>query len=780
MRAGSLKAGPQYETGNARFADAEMEDPEGQEAERRTRLAELQRLEGFGLELARQRDTWIAARRSSGWDKRVQEDLDQYHARETGLGTPEAAANMMNSVEQGFPVTQNQSRALRSTVYIGLTRQKSNAAEARLSDILLPTDEKNWGILPTPIPELAEMLLNSEQATYADLVRAMGAGPEGLEAPDEPMTLNAVGPDGKVGPQKVMKKDIALAAETVARQRCKAMEKEIDDQLNECHYNSVQRKVIHDAAVMGTGVLKGPIVTNRTRNSWQQIDGNVYGLVTVSEDEPASFHVDPRFVWEDPDCGDDIQNGAGIYELEQMTKKQVRALAKQPGYILENLQQVLEEGPTRCPELVTNSIQLNRELYKKSTYDVWHYTGEFNPQHLRDAGVDLPEDFSELDAVSGCVVMINNTIVKAYLNPIETGELPYDFYPWEKITDSPRGFSVPYLMRAPQKVINAAWRMMLDNAAVCAGPQIVVKKDKVTPEDGNWNIYSRKVWIFTGGPNERADDAFTMKEISMHQAELQAIISLGMQLADAETSTPLIAQGEQGDAPDTVGGMQMLMNSANVVLRRLVKQYDDYVTKRHIRRYYDYNMAYSEEEGIKGDMQIDARGSSALLVRDIQNQAFTNLLAAAANPVFAPFIDPKKLFEKALAAQHVQPQDIMKSDSQMKEEAEAAAKNPQPQDPRIQAAMINAKARLDEANARAAGEQSELKLRDKIAEQNFAAQIEKLALERELALLKYATDQKLTIEEAKVQLAIAAMGYRQKSEQLQTEAQLRINTGAGV
>lgn len=767
MRAGSLKAGPQYETGNDRFADAEMEDPEGVEAEQREKLARLNRLEGFGLELAKQRDQWIAARRSSGWDKRVQEDLDQYHARETGLGTPEAAANMMNSVEQGFPVTQNQSRALRSTVYIGLTRQKSNAAEARLSDILLPTDEKNWGILPTPLPELAEMLLSGEQAIDPET--------------GEPMTLNAVGPDGQVGPQKVMKKDIALAAETVARQRCKAMEKEIDDQLNECDYNGVQRKAIHDAAVMGTGVIKGPIVTNRVRNSWEQIEGNVYGLVTVSEDSPASFHVDPRFIWEDPDCGDDIQNGVGIYELEQMTKKQVRKLADQPGYIREQIARVLEEGPTRCPELVTNTLMVGRELYKKSTYDVWHYTGEFDPQHLRDAGVELPEDDEEeLRVVSGCVVMINNTIVKAYINPIETGELPYDFYPWEKVTDSPRGYSVPYLMRAPQKVINAAWRMMLDNAAVCAGPQIIVKKNKIVPEDRNWNIYSRKVWIFTGEANERVDDAFTLKEISMHQAELQAIITLGIQLADAETSTPMIAQGEQGSAPETVGGMQMLLNSANVVLRRLVKQYDDYVTKRHIRRYYDYNMAYSEEEGIKGDMQIDARGSSALLVRDIQNQAFTNLLAAAANPVFAPFIDPKKLFEKALAAQHVQPQDIMKSESQMKEEAEAAAKNPQPQDPRIQAAMINAKARLDEANARAAGEQSELELRDKIAEQNFAAQIEKLALERELALLKYATDQKLTIEEAKVQLAIAAMGYRQKSEQLQTEAQLRINTGAGV
>ncbi len=321
---------------------------------------------------------------------------------------------------------------------------------------------------------------------------------------------------------------------------------------------------------------------------------------------------------------------------------------------------------------------------------------------------------------------------------------------------------------------------MLDNAAVCAGPQIIVKKGKLIPEDNNYQLYARKVWIFSGADNESTTDAFTAVEFNMHQAELQNIINMGVQLADAETSTPMITQGEQGSAPETVGGMQMLLNSANVVLRRLVKQFDDYVTKPHVRRYYDYNMAYNEKPEIKGDFSIDARGSSALLVRDIQNQAFTNLLAAGANPVYGPFIDPKKLFEKALAAQHVQPQDIMKTEAQMKTEAEAAAANPQPADPRIEAAMITAKSRVEEANARAQGDMSEIELRREISQQNHAAQIAKLELEREVALLKYATEQKLTLDKAKTQLAIAGMANRQRAEQLHTEATLRVQTGEGI
>lgn len=767
----ALQVGQTYES--AEDFPPEMTGEAPQEDER---IKATEKLQAFGQSLGRQRDEWIAARKATGWDKRVGEDLDQYHARDNAQ---RAAASMMESVEQGYPVTQNYARASRSTVYIGLTRQKSNAAEARLSDILLPTDENNWGIQPTPKPELAKMM-----SDHTDAVDPETGGP---------LQLQAINPEtGNLEPTQVKKSDIALAAEKVAREAAKAMSEVIEDQLTECDYNAEVRKQLHDAAVMGTGVLKGPVIMNRTRRSWQAVTGPdgqpardpttgaaVYELVIVEEKKPASFRVDPRFVWEDPDCGDDVQNGKGIYELERMTAKRVRELVKQPGYLKDQLAQVLEEGPQRSPAL-SEVVQVDgpqQNNFEKNTYDVWHYTGDLDPEDLKAAGLNVEGEGEEPDplaSVSGCVVMINNTVVKVYLNPIESGELPYDFYAWEKITDSPRGYGVPYLMRSPQRVVNAAWRMMMDNAAICAGPQIIVKKGKLEPEDKNWTLYARKVWLFNGGPDESVSDAFTQVEFEMHQSELQNIINLGAQLADAETATPMITQGEQGSAPETVGGMQMLLNSANVVLRRLVKQFDDYVTKRHIRRYYDYNMAYNPDDKIKGDMEVDARGSSALLVRDIQNQAFTNLLAAGSNPIYGKYIDPKKLFEKALAAQHVQPQDVMKSDDQIKAEEEAQAKNP-PMDPRIQAAMITAQGRAAESKARAEGDLSEIGLRREIANQNATYQMERLTMERELALLKYATDQQITLDQAKKDLAIAAMNNRTKTEMAFNETQLKLS-----
>jgi hypothetical protein len=79
-------------------------------------------------------------------------------------------------------------------------------------------------------------------------------------------------------------------------------------------------------------------------------------------------------------------------------------------------------------------------------------------------------------------------------------------------------------------------------------------------------------------------------------------------MAEDVTGLPQIMQGQQGQAPETVGGMQILQNNAGTVLRRIAKTYDDRITEPHVRRYYEWLMTYGDDAE-KGDFQIDARGS---------------------------------------------------------------------------------------------------------------------------------------------------------------------------
>ena len=723
------------------------------------RQQQEERMQQFGHSLSKMRDEWVRARYALGVDKRWTEDLDQYNGKDS---VNKAASQMMTSVEQGYPVTTQGAKPQRSTVYIGLTRQKTNAAEARLADILLPTDDRNWGIQPTPIPELSDMATSEEPAV------------------DPRSGQQMVTPEGK----PIREKDIARRIRELAAKRAESMQREIDDQLSECDYNGEVRKMIHDAAVMGTGILKGPIVTNRVRKAWHpMVDARgqqVQVIEMVEEVNPASFRVDPRNFWPDPACGESIHNGKGVFERDTMTSKQVRDLAKQPGYMKDKLRAVLEEGPKRSATMTEITDEDQRDQYK-DIYEVWTYWGEVSHDDLECAGVQVGEK-DALRTISGCVVFINSTVVKAFLNPLDTGDLPYDTYPWEKVAGSVWGYGIPYMMRSQQKVLNAAWRQMMDNSGVSSGPQIVVKPTVIQPADKQWQLTGRKIWYATDDIDD-VGKAFATFEFNNHQQDFAQIIAMASELADQETGLPQLTQGEKTNAPDTVGGMQMLMNAANVVLRRLVKQFDDYVTKPHIRRYYDYNMMYNDKEEIKGDYNIDARGSSALLIRDIQNQAFMNLLAAGSNPVYGIYLDNEKLFKKALQAQHVDPAEVFKSDEeidQIKEQQAQAAQQQQPQDPRIVAAQMRAQAEGQKVQLMGQVAQAEAQGRLAVVQMQQEARLQELAMQREIEMLKLAQSEKLSLEQIKAKLADTAIKERGKKELFAAEQRIKMMTGSGI
>ena len=575
-------------------------------------------------------------------------------------------------------------------------------------------------------------------------------------------------------------KAVARAIMADARQKAKAMQTTIDDQLIESDYNAELRAVIHDAAKWGTGILKGPVVMNRSRKAWKKLETGEQAMVFIEEKAPVSFRVDPRNVYPDPGCGSNIQNGKGIYERDELTAKRVRELAKQKGYMEDQLRKVLEEGPKRSRALQEIRDEELTDI-AEDLFEKWEYTGEVDYDDLAAAGVELGEK-DQLRTVSATVVMINDTVVRAFINPLEDGSLPFDAFIWEKAGNTVWGYGVPYLMRAQQRVLNAAWRQMMDNAGVTSGPQIVVKPGVIQPADKQWQLSARKIWYATDDVDD-VRKAFTSFEFNSHQGELASIIEMAMQLADAETGVPTLMQGEQGTAPDTVGGMQMLMTSANVVLKRLVKQFDDLVTKPHIHRYYDWNMLYNDDETIKGDFSVDARGSSTLVVRDIQNQAFLQLLAAGANPLYGKYLDPKKLFERALQAQHVDPAEVFKSDEEIEEILEAerqAAQQGQTEDPRIAAAKIRAQTDVQRVQAQNEGDMMELQTRLQIAQEGIRARREERQQMIELEMLKLANAQNLSLEQIKARLGETAIKERSKQNLFAAERRLKMQTGSGI
>jgi hypothetical protein len=324
----------------------------------------------------------------------------------------------------------------------------------------------------------------------------------------------------------------------------------------------------------------------------------------------------------------------------------------------------------------------------------------------------------------------------------------------------PWGMGVSRQMRTPQRIVVAATRNLMDNAGLASGPQIVLRNG-TEPANNVWEVKPLKMWRQTEDAPPGTGIPLESVVIPMLQVELMNIIQFGMKMAEDVTGLPMLLQGQQGQAPDTVGGLTILNNNANSVLRRIARLFDSSITEPHIRRYYTWLMEYSDDDEAKGDFQIIARGSTALVERDIQGQ---ELLQLSTNPAFG--LSPERTAEEYLKSRRFDPAAFKLTD----EEKQAAAQQQPPEDPRVTAAKIMADTTMKRDQQKQQHESQEAD-KDRQFEQ-FMTQLT-ADLDAQLNERQQAGQQTIAFADVKAMLAATTM-------RLQTQKELSYQNTAGA
>jgi hypothetical protein len=633
------------------------------------------------------------------------EDLEQYHSRYD---------------RETDKILINEER---SRLFINLTRPKTNAMGARFKDLLFPTDEKNWGIQPTPVPRLteqAEAMANqarelAEQAIQAEQQAAqVAADPaKAQQAPQMQGQAQQIAQKAQGAKEAWAKLNSVLEE---ARRRSSLMAETIDDQLTECGYQAIKRDQIDWAMKIGTGVTKGPVTGDRMRRGWKQkpvagpdgkpqIDevtgqpkvGGPHYLDMAEGDQPGFRLVDPWGFFPDMDVAK-IEDGNGVYERHLMNPKKMRELQKLSNFDIDVLRRLLSSKPiSNAPAYISQLRNIRGEAQDITgpIYHVWEYNGPLEPEQMRmlalatnnQVAYEMVADVDPLTQVNACVWFCDGEVLKFALYPYDSGECMYSVFNLVKDESCVFGYGMPSILRDLQSAFNAAWRTMMDNAGLSAGPQVVIDKSTIEPADGDWRLRQRKIWYAMKGITKE-NPPFQVYNIQNNQAELMNIIILAERLIDVVSTMPQISQGEPGAMPkDTPMGTTMLMmNSANVVFRDGIKNFDDDVTVPDIRRLYDWNMQFNPKDELKGDYDVKAMGSSVLLVREIQAQSLMTIaLQFGGHPIFGPMLKNRDLLRKIFQAHMIPADELMLTDEQIDavlasaaaaaaKEAEAAAK----------------------------------------------------------------------------------------------------------
>ena len=659
-----------------------------------------------------------------------------------------------------------------SKLYVNITRNKVNAAEARLIDILFPTDDRNWGIQPTPVPYLTKLAKDQDPVNNED--GSPFVTQEGVQ---------------------VQNRDVAQSVMEEARERSEAMQDEIDDQLNETNYNSVNRDMVHDAVLYGTGIIKGPVILGKTRQKWSEVaddQGRVAQVMQVIDDlKPGAERVDPWDFFPDMQARK-IDDAEFVFQRHYMSKKALRELADKPGFLRSQIAEVLKrdtDGTQTATHLQEMQSMAGISSLDNNRFEVWEYHGPVDKDDLIAAGVEVGEDdvFSDYN---GVVWFSEGHVLKAVVNPADTGEMPYSVFNWEKDDTTLFGVGIPHLMRSSQKVLNATWRMLMDNAGLSVGPQTVINSHVVRPADGNWRLTPHKIWELTD-KNGNVNNVFGSFEINSHMTELISLFQYARQIADEETALPQISQGEQGTATDTASGMSMLMNSANTMLRRVVKNYDDDITRPFIKRMYDWNMQFNPKEEVKGDFSVDARGTSSLLVKEQQAANLMALMNIAASPLLEPLTNTAALYRKVVSSMQIEADEIVKTT----EEIELATQKVEQQMQAQQEAMMQAQQQqgqqaptgdpLAQQKLELEAQKMQMDMQLKGAQiqaqaQKLQVEQQKMASDRELELAKMAAEKGIKVSEMRTKLGIEKMKVQSKDTLFEKEQALKMRMGSGI
>lgn len=579
--------------------------------------------------------------------------------------------------------------ARRSSVYYRLTTYKVNTMTARLMELLFPQRARNWALEATPEPELPQEIFEREMdeqiAAQADALlreRLDALGQSGT-MPDD-LAVRRLAEEARQ--QAVAALDTPVNRQRVAQERAARMAEVIDDQLKDNSGNGQRRPswerncraVVASACLYGMGVLKGPLVERVTRRRYAAVDTGSGDPAwrEVEDGEALRPYHEAVSIWDifpDPDARDP-EELRYIWQMHLYTDKDLQDLTTFPGFDGASIRRYMRLHPDGDAKLETWESCL-RELDPERggggqlahRYRVLERWGYLSGEDLAAAGAEIPDGGRSRVYPSNVWTLMDGTVIKAALNPLEGVDIPYFFYAYQSddTTFWPEG--IASLLRGPQAGVNAAVRAMQDNAAASSGPVLGLNVHALSEGEELDGMLASRVFLFDR-PGSSIGDLFSAVSVPSCIEHNLALHNFWRDASD-EISTPRFNQGDGNvaGAGKTASGLSMLMGASNILLKDHVKDFDDRIISPFIRAMYRWNMHWHPREDIKGDYEVVASGSQSLIAKEVRAQQVPAVLSYLGMPQFVPYIKADALLEVALEQTDLPVDRLLRT----KEEAQA-------------------------------------------------------------------------------------------------------------
>jgi hypothetical protein len=555
----------------------------------------------------------------------------------------------------------------KSKVFIKITKTKVLAAYGQIIDILFANKKFPLVVEATPMPEgieqFAHMRTPLDEATQApsDPYGFPGDGRElapGAMQANEPHRLGSYGKDFG---------DMILAGKSragepqfePAKEQARKMEKCIHDQLLDTNAVSEFRKAIFESSLFGTGIVKGPFNFYKRVHNWKMNEEGEREYDPYERTVPRIEHVS---VWDfhpDPSATS-VEDCEYVIERHRMNRQQLRSLVMRPHFDAEAIEECLAKGPNYEDKYYEDTIREDETEphISENRYEVLEYWGVLDAKFAKEVGLEGAEGMSEFDQMQVNIWVCGTKILRCVVNPFTPARIPYQAFPFEINPYQIWGVGVAENMEDAQMLMNGHVRMAIDNLALAGNLVFDVDEASLVPGQ-NMDIFPGKIFRRQSGVTGTAINGLKFPNTAGENIQMYQI---SRQLADEETGIPSITHGQTGvtGTGRTAAGLSMLMGSAGLSMKTVIKNIDDHLLKPIGEAFFQWNMQFGENiDDITGDLEIKPRGVAAVMQKEVRTQRLTSLLQTVANPMLAPFVKIPNLMRELAISQDIDPDSLV-------------------------------------------------------------------------------------------------------------------------
>ena len=533
-----------------------------------------------------------------------------------------------------------------SKAYPKMTRWKCIGTVARLMQMLFPQTEKNYGLKPSPLPNLESAQLQE----VLDSLVAKKAHEQQI-APEQVRCTN---------------EEIEKAISDYAEGKAKRMEKKIDDDLQEMDYTTLARRVVFSAVLYNVGILKGPMHKTYKARTWRYNEvAQKYEVQEVEKYQPL-FEFCPVWNYYPDLTAKTLDAQDGEFELHVMTRAQVQGLADRPDFLKDVIDHWLHEHKNGNHKVRHWEAAMNAEpksdrastpSVDERKYDVMRYFGAVTGHEIKAAGIEVKD--SDLGRTfTGDVWAIGDTIIKCMIAPLSDAKQYHQFV-FEEDDLSLLGNGQCDTLRDSQISICEATRMALDEASF-GGENMEINTDLLTPGQ-DYSMRSYKIWKREGEGNEANLPAVRPIQRRTRLAELQSLVAMFTDFADKESGLPPPSLGDVtaggSEALRTQKNASMFLGAAALPIRDTVRNYDNF-TVSVVGSLVQWNNKYDPNPDCTGDPVVIARGSTSLIAKEVLSTSLDALRATLTEDEL-PHIKPRELLKMRMQARDIPIDNLM-------------------------------------------------------------------------------------------------------------------------